>query len=68
MDPFGYKYIWNNANDDGGKKIVLVCVDTALIYNHDLKAHNIVVFLPARPDHQSASIYLISCLVTDKKA
>ena len=31
MDPFGRKYSWNNAKEDGGKKkIVLVRVDMDL--------------------------------------
>ena len=32
VDLFGRKYSWNNAEEDGGKKIVLVCVDKALDY------------------------------------
>ena len=27
IDPFGRKYSWNNAKEEGGKKIVLVCLD-----------------------------------------
>ena len=27
MDPFGRKYSWNDAEEDEGKKIVLVRVD-----------------------------------------
>ena len=31
MDPFGRKYSWNDAKEDGGKKIVLVHVDMAWV-------------------------------------
>ena len=32
MDPFGRKYSWNDAEEDGGEKIVLLRVDVAWSY------------------------------------
>ena len=34
VDPYGRKYSWNDDEEDGGKKIVLVRVDGPKVSNH----------------------------------